>query len=423
MLIYGVFKGIYIGYSITISFLIFVFIAYRMGISPRDIGKNAWEGGKSSFVVLRVFMLIGLVTATWLIAGTIPSIVYYALNIMNPSFFVLFAFLTTSMTSYMLGTSLGTASTMGVILIIMARGADINLNLVGGAILGGCYVGDRCSPMSSSASLIANLTDVELYPMLKKFRKTTIVPFVLALVFYGILSINNPLNTYEDIVLNNMKEYFIIDFIVLLPALIMLVLSIFQINVRKSMVISILVGSIIAIFKQETEIIHLLKTLIFGYRLDPSNPLVKILKGGGLVSMLKPSYVIFVSCAMAGILESIGVFEKSQRLFKNVDNRKGLYLATGISSVASAAFGGNQSIAVVMVNRMMKKVYERLSVDNYELATDISNTAILIAPMIPWNIANFVIANTLELSPVLIVPYASYLYITVIYNYIIKKRT
>ena len=423
ILIYGVIKGIYIGYCITLSLIIFIIISFRMGFGREDILDSAWKGGKRAFVVLKIFLLIGLVTASWLSSGTIPATVYYAMKIMNPRYFVVFAFITTSLVSYMLGTSFGTGSTIGVVLIIMARSGDINLNLIGGAILAGCYVGDRASPMSSSANLISNLTGTELYPMLKKFRKSTIIPLFISILIYLLFSLNNQLNTYGNTILQDISKYFVINIWILLPALTMLTLSILQINVKIAMIISIIIGSFIAVFIQNVEIMDLLKTLFFGYKMDPSNPLATILKGGGIASMMKPGLVIFVSCAMAGVLEKIGLFKKSYNLFKKVNTRVKLFLATAIASLVSAAFGGNQSIAVVMTSQIMKKVYEKLNVDNYELATDISNTTILLSAVIPWNIANFVIANTLGLRPVSIVPYAFYLYIPVLYNYIHFRKS
>lgn len=418
ILLFGLYKGIYIGFCVFTSLLIFTLIALRQGHSFRDIRRRALNSAKKSLVVIRVFILIGLVTASWLTAGTIPAIVYYALRIMNPRFFVLFSFITSCLVSYMLGTSLGTASTIGIVLIIMARTGDINLNLVGGAILGGCYFGDRCSPMSSSANLISNLTGTKFYPMLKNFRRTTLMPLIISILIYFLFSINNPLNTAESTILDDLSNYFTINFIVLLPAVVMLILSIFQINVRKSMFLSAVMGSIIALTIQRVELMSLARNLIFGFSLDDSNSLSGILRGGGLLSMIKPGIVIFISCAMVGVLEEMGIFEKTYQVFKGVKSRSQLFKATAISSFISAAFGGNQSIAVVMVNSIMEKIYQRLEVDNYQLATDISNTAIVISPMIPWNIANFVIANNLGLNPALIVPYAFYLFILPIYNYI-----
>lgn len=424
-LLYTVLSGYFIGYGLLVSFLIFAFISFKQGISLADIKANAWRGGKRAFVVLKVFILIGFVTASWLIGGTIPAIVYYSLKLMNPSLFILFAFLASSAVSYMLGTSFGTVSTIGVVLIIMAKGGDINLNLAGGAILSGIYFGDRSSPMSSSANLLANQTDTDLYTMLKGLRGTGLVPFILTSVIYLLLSFSNPLTIVGTNISSDLQHNFTINFIVLIPAIIMMVLSGFQYNVKKSMFLSVVAGSIIALVLQGESIHNLIKTLIFGYTLEPSNSLAHLLKGGGLISMLKSGLVVFISCAMAGLLEGLSLFEKASQLFSKCNSRGDLLLATGLSSIATAAFGGNQSIAIVMTSQIMKGLYKEKDMDNYILANDISITATLFAAMIPWNIAVLFPAMTLGVSPVSQIPYAFFLFIPFIYNYIsirLKER-
>ncbi len=418
ILIFVAIKGLYIGYGISLSFLIFAAISLKLGKSFKEIGQTALTGGKKAFVVLKVFMLIGLVTASWLIAGTIPSIVYYCMKILNPSFFILFAFLATSMVGYILGTSMGVASTIGIVLMIMARGGDINLNLIAGAILSGCYFGDRTSPMSSSAALVANQTGVEFYPMLKGFRRTTYIPFLIVSLIYLILSLSNPLNNVDSNILTEIKDNFTVNYIVLLPAIVMLILSIFQINVKKSMVISIITGVIMALIVQGASFVDIIKTLIFGFRMAPENPLVNIIKGGGLISMLKACFVVFVSCSMAGLFEGMDLFNRIGNLFRNVHTRAKIFMATGITAFISACFGGNQSIAIVMTSEIMKKVYEDNKIEHYELAIDLANTAVLFAAIIPWNIACLIPANALDVHPASIVPYSFYLFIPFIYNYI-----
>lgn len=423
LLLIGVLRGTFIGYPLIISFLIFAIIYLRKGHSLKDLYATSWNGGKRSFVVLRIFVLIGLITATWLISGTIPGIVYYSLKIMNPKYYILFAFLTSSLVSYMLGTSTGTGSTIGVVLIIMAKGGGVNLSLAGGAILSGCYVGDRMSPMSSCANLVSNLTEVEIYPMLKNFRKSTYLPLIIVSLIYLLFSFTNPLDMGGSNVLKDINESFKISFIILTPALIMLILSTLQVNVKRAMTFSIVSGIIIALFIQNVQLGRLIRVLLLGYKLEPNHPLAAILKGGGLFSMLKPSIVIFVSCAMAGILEGLNIFNEISKTFYNVGDRKTLFLSTGIVSFFTGAFGGNQSIALVMTNGIMNKVYSHLNVDKYSLATDISNTAVLFSPMIPWNIANLLISTILGVSPVKIVPFAFYLYIPFLVNYINYLRT
>lgn len=421
ILLYGVFKGVFIGYCLLASYLIFFLIALKMGYSLKHILKYSWTSGKKAFVVLTIFALIGLVTASWFSAGTIPAIVYYSMQVMIPKYFVVFAFLSSCLVSYMLGTALGTASTIGIVLIIMARTSDININLIGGAILAGCFFGDRTSPMSSSANLVANLTGVDLYPMLKKFVKTNLIPFLVSVIIYLGFSFFNPLNVSDSLVIDQLKENYIINFIILIPALAMLILSIFQLNVKKSMVVSIVLGSLIGVFVQGVSLADLLKTLVLGYQLGPDNPLAEIIKGGGLLSMAKPGFTIFVSCSMAGILEGMNVFSMINKYFKNIKTRSQALFTTGLVSVMTGAFGGNQSIAVVMTSEIMKELYEKENIGSYELATDIGNTAILFAAMIPWNIANLVPATTLSVDPLRIVPYAFYLYVVFIVNYFYLK--
>lgn len=423
LLLIGVLRGTFIGYPLMISFVIFALIYLKKGHSLKELYYTSWNGGKRSFVVLRIFVLIGLITATWLISGTIPSIVYYSLKIMNPEYYIVFAFLTSSLVSYMLGTSTGTASTVGIVLIIMAKGGGVNLNLAGGAILSGCYVGDRMSPMSSCANLVSNLTGTEIYPMLKNFRKTTYLPLLLVSLIYLLFSFSNPLDMGGSNILKDIGESFHISFIILIPALIMLILSTLQVNVKKAMIVSILGGIVIALFIQKVDFVTIIKVLLLGYKLEPNHPLVSILKGGGLFSMLKPSLVIFVSCSMAGILEGLNIFDEISKVFYKTKDRKNLFLSTGIVSFFTGAFGGNQSIALVMTNGIMNKVYKHLDVDNYHLATDISNTAVLFAPMIPWNIANLLISTIIGVSPVKIVPFAFYLYVPFLVNYINYIRT
>ena len=158
VLIFSVLKGIYVGIPLFLSFLTFALISWKRGFSLKDIYTMSYNGSKKSFVVLKIFLFIGAITSVWMAAGTVPGIVYYGIKFMNPKFFILYSFLICTLVSFLLGTALGTVSTAGLALIVMARSGNMNLNIAAGAIMAGAYFGDRCSPMSSSANLVANLT-------------------------------------------------------------------------------------------------------------------------------------------------------------------------------------------------------------------------------------------------------------------------
>ncbi|MBP2666886.1 MAG: Na+/H+ antiporter NhaC-like protein, partial [Firmicutes bacterium] len=150
-------------------------------------------GSKQSLVVIRIFVLIGAITAVWRACGTIPFIVYHGIGLMNAQYFILSAFLLSAMVSFLLGTSFGTVGTMGVVLMVLAKSGNVDVDVTAGAIIAGAYFGDRCSPMSSSATLVAALTGTQLYLNLGNMLKTSVLPFLLSCFGYVFLSLNNPL--------------------------------------------------------------------------------------------------------------------------------------------------------------------------------------------------------------------------------------
>lgn len=421
ILLFGILKGVYIGLPLSLCLIVFLIIAYKRTNSIKNSILMAWNGGKKALIVVKIFILIGIVTAVWLSAGTVPAIVFYGIKFLNPRFFILYTFLISGIVSYMLGTSFGTVGTVGVALMVIAKGGNINPNLAAGAIISGCYFGDRTSPMSSAVNLLANITDTELYPLLKKLFKNTIIPLLIVCGFYFIFSINNPLNVKDSGMEMEISKIYKINIMVLLPAIFMLILSSLKVDVKLSMVISIITGVIIAIVVQNISFDQLIKTIITGYNLDETTFLADIMKGGGIFSMMKAGLVVFISCGMAGILEGINISNNISNLFINIDSRWKLLITTALVSLFTAAFGGNQSIAIVLASQIMKTIYDRLEVDRYELGQDIGNTAIILSPIIPWNISNIIPSSTLHVSGLKFIPYAFYLYMPLLTNLILLR--
>ena len=421
MLMFSIYKGIFIGYPLLISFFIFVMISLHKGYSIKAISKMAYDGGKKSFVVLKIFILIGAITAVWMSSGTVPSIVYYGINLMNPNYFIFYAFIISSLVSFLLGTSLGTVSTVGLALIVMAKSGEVNTSIAAGAIIAGAYFGDRCSPMSSSANLIANLTETELFINIKNMLKSAVLPFILSLILYFVVSLSSPLNTASGGIDKAIVKSFEISILALLPSIIILVLSIFRVNVKISMFLSIALASVLSIYIQGYKINEVLYFILMGFHLDFANPLYLIIKGGGIISMLRPAIVVFISCSLAGIFEGTKTLQSVEKLLLKANSRSSLFLYTTIVSILTAAFGSNQSIAAVLTASLMDKAYKQNSVDKYQMALDLENTGIGLSALIPWNLAAFVPTSTMDVSPVGFIPYAFYLYLLPITSYVILR--
>ncbi|MCX7694248.1 MAG: Na+/H+ antiporter NhaC family protein, partial [Caloramator sp.] len=240
----------------------------------------------------------------------------------------------------------------------------------------------------------------------------------LSIAIYFILSLQKPISFIQNNLNMQILETYKINIIVLIPAIIILILSLFKVDVKLSMFISILTASSIAVFLQKYSIKNVLTFLILGFKLTPSNPLNFILKGGGVVSMWKAALVVFISCALSGIFSGTNMFKSIEDILLKANSRYSLFIYTTITSILTAAFGCNQSISIILTQHLMNKSYENNEVDNYQIALDIENTAVVLAALIPWNIAAFVPTTAMKVSSTGFMPYAVYLYLLPIFNLI-----
>lgn len=417
ILIFSVIKNISIGYSLTACFVLFVIYMRKDGFKINDILKISYRGGKKSFVVLKIFFLIGALVGIWMASGTIPAIVYYCLKYISPSKFILSAFLISCATSFLIGTAFGTVSVIGIPLMVLARSTSMDLNVVAGAIIAGAYFGDRCSPMSSSAYLIANLTQTDVFVNIKNMLYTSILPFSISLIFYYILSFFHPLQILNDDLSIELIRVFNVNAVLLLPALIILLLSLFKVNIKISMLASILSTIVIGFVYQNHQVVDLVYYIVFGFKSNQSIMLQNIIKGGGITSMLKTCYIVFVACVLSGVFEEIKIFDKLKKMLLNMNLKAHkLFGITTLVSIVTGAFGCSQSISIVMTSEIMKDCYSKDQ--NYEFALNLENSAVLISPLIPWNIASLFATTTLNVSSSGHIIYAFYLYILPLIHFI-----
>ena len=411
LLIFSVINNFFIGYPLFIALIIFGLLSLRRNYFFLDVLKMAYEGGKKSLIVLQVFSLIGILTAMWMSAGTIPAIVYYGIKFMDARFFIFYSFIITSLVSFLLGTAFGTVSTIGVAIIVMAKSGDINLAIVTGAIMSGAYFGDRCSPMSSSATLISNLTATNIFDNIKKMFNTGKFPFIITTILYLGLSLENPMIVNNITIDKDLSRVFNIGLLSFTPAIIILVASFFRVKVKKSMTLSIIGALFISHVVEGFSFNDLLKFSIFGFNLDDGLIEGNILNRGGFFSMVKAGVIVFISCSIAGILNGTQMLNSFQEIYRKAQSRFQLFFYTVITSILTSVFGCNQTISIVLTEQLLRNSYSNSSHSKELLSIDLENTTVIVAPLIPWNIGAYIATTTLGVSLYAFIPYAFYLYL------------
>ena len=368
-------------YALIVGYIIFITYGFMKGHNLIVLIKKSFEEVLTVKNILLVFVLIGMITALWRASGTIAFIVYMGSKLISPSILILLTFLLCSILSVLIGTSLGTAATMGVICFSIGKAMGINPYYVGGAVLSGIYFGDRCSPMSTSALLIAELTKTNLYTNIKLMIKTSIIPFVMTCLFYLFLGFNSTVSNINVDVTEIFKQNYNLNIIVIIPAILIIILSILKINVKKTMLVSIIISFIIAMFIQRDSIVVLINYCIFGYH-HPNEKLNLMMKGGGILSMVNVSLIVGISSSYSGIFKETKMLVSLKGYLKEFSKKTSNYFVIFLSSIVSGAIACNQSLGTILTNELCGELVEK-----QKMAITLENTVILLVGLIPWNIA------------------------------------
>lgn len=412
-------KGFSLAWALLLALLLFFGLGLRRGYSAKALAKMAWGKMPRSMIVLRILFFIGILTGLWRSCGTIAFFIYYGIRAITPSLFILVAFLLTVLLSYALGTSFGVTSTAGVVLMALARAGGVNEAIAAGAILSGVYFGDRGAPTSSCASLVAALTETDLLSNVKRMFKTAALPYVLCLVIYTVLSLQNPITTVDETMLSALKESFDISFWTVIPAAIMIVLPFLRMPIRTAMAISGAVAFAVTAAVQHVSVWETLKICILGYY-PTEGMLADVVSGGGLVSMMTPFLMIPLAALYTGILEGTGALNSVQEKLQAASDKIGRLPMMNLLSIAAAMVLCNQTIVVMMEHQIMGRVYARDGAEHEEFAMDIANSGVTIAGLVPWCIACAVPLSMLDVG-IEALPYASLLYLIPICYLFTKK--
>ena len=383
VLVFCVVADISIICALLAGFVIFAFYALKRGFSVKDVAKMSVSGVKTAKNVLITMFLIGVLTGLWREGGTIPAVVCSAVKIMHPDFFVLAVFLVNCIVSFLTGTAFGTAATMGAICMTVANTLGVNPVFVGGAILSGAYFGDRCSFVSTSALLVSELTKTKLHDNVKVMAKSAFVPFAFTCLIYLVygLSVQKNAVAVSDVGALFESE-FKMGFAAFLPAAAILVLSFAKVNVKTTMLASIAVSVPVCLFNEKSTLSDILTSAVFGFEAK-NEALSSMINGGGAVSMIRVVVIVCISSCYSGIFEETGLLDSVKKTADKMSRKFSSFAAVLASSVLSSIVSCNQTLSIMLTHQLCCDVEK----DNKKLALFLENSAVVLAPLVPWSIA------------------------------------
>ncbi|GAB1858511.1 Na+/H+ antiporter NhaC family protein [Flavobacteriaceae bacterium MHTCC 0001] len=372
---------------------------------PYDIMlKEIAENIKSTTGALLILLMVGALAGTWLISGIIPSMIYYGLQILNPTIFLAACVIICSVISIATGSSWTTSATVGIALVGIGDTLGISMGMSAGAVLSGAYFGDKMSPLSDTTNLAPAMAGGELFSHIKYMAYTTIPTIIITLVIFIVIGLSIDTNgtpQIQDKLEAITSAFTISPWLFIVPALV-----IFMIVKKTPPLIALLIGALLggitAIIAQPTIVATTAGTDVLNFNSaykgvmnaltvdtaieTSSKELNDLFTSGGMKGMLGTIWLIVCAMVFGGVMDAIGALSRiTKSLLHIATTAFGLFVSTVASCLALNLTASDQYLALVVPGKMFKKAYEDKGLAPENLSRTLEDSGTVTSVLIPWN--------------------------------------
>ena len=379
-LVAGMLLGLPLELSLFAGLVLFVLYGAWRGNGLGELARMALRGPRTIGSVIVLFVVIGALTASWRAAGTIPAITCWSSSLVSAATLVPVSFALCCAMSLLTGSSFATAATVGVICMTVAEAMGANTALVGGAIMSGSFFGDRCSPLSSAAVLVATLTGTQVFDNVRRMVRTAMPPTLASLAAYALLGLLFQRAGEAPSFFGAFSASFDLSWYVYLPMAVILVLSLMKRPVVQTMLASLACSLVLCVVAQGTALTEIPGLLLFGYRSgDPA--LARMVNGGGILSMGEIALIITIASTYSGIFEETGLLTGLRDYVNRLASGCTPFLSVLLTSIVTCAISCDQVVAIMLTAQLCSETEG----DGSALALDLENSAAIIPAVVPWS--------------------------------------
>ena len=391
------------------------------------VAEAASQGIASVTTAIFILLGVGALIGTWNMSGTIPTMVYYGIQMMSPDWFYLATVVICGAISMGIGSSWTTAGTIGVGLVGLSTLLGLSPTITAGAVISGAYFGDKLSPLSETTILTAQLTGNDIYAHLRAQAWTSVPAMLIAIIVFACIGFFGQAATVDGGVmateLEQLKDMFWITPLNLLPLAFLIVLSLKKVPPSLAITASAMVAGVLAAFLQPQVVLDFVDSpelsspaafvkgtwlaMSSGFQANTGTPAVdSLLSRGGMDSMLLTIWLIIGALAFGTMLDKFGLLSK---LITPVLLRA---KTTGklIGTVAATALGlniiaGDQYIALVLPARLFQVEFRKRGLNTTNLSRAVADAGTVTSPLVPWNSCGAYMAAVLGVPTLMYLPF------------------
>ncbi|NRA61083.1 MAG: Na+/H+ antiporter NhaC [Psychrobium sp.] len=394
-------------------------IGVKNGYKWPELEEAIIKGISLSMTAILILLAVGSLIGTWLLSGTVPTMIYFGLQILSPDIFYTASCILCAVVALSIGSSWTVAATIGVALMGVATGLGMSLPITAGAIISGAYFGDKMSPLSDTTNLAPAVAGTDLFTHIKHMAWTSMPSFAFSLVVFTILGLTETVNadtTRIQALSDGLTGKFHIAWYLLVPLVVTLGLAIKKVPAFPAVFIGALIGGLWAMLFQQDLIatlagaelntiganVTVVWTAMFdGVSIETGNSdLNDLLSGGGMSSMLTTIWLILTAMVFGAVMEKVGLLKRVVELLVSFsESASSLIITTIVTAFGSNFLTADQYISIVMPGRMFKDEYEKRGLAPENLSRALEDGGTVTSVLIPWNTCGAYMQSVLLVSP------------------------
>lgn len=397
---------------------------FVFGTDYKEIQGRAIRSIILAMEAVIILLIVGALIGLWIISGVVPAMVFYGIQMIGPSVFLLVACLVCSVVSVSIGSSWSTMGTVGLALIGIGQALGFPLPLVAGAIISGAYFGDKMSPLSDTTNLAPGVVGSELFTHIRNMIYTTAPAYALTIIAFGLIGLFYEPGSLDGTETGGIQEVIAGEFnvspwLLLVPAVV-IILAARRVPAIPALVIGGLLGAACAIFTQSQQLsgadgggsvraayMTLITTAYDGYSIDTGNGAVDdLLSRGGMMSMSNTVLLILMAMLFGGVMEATGMLQRiAETLLSAVRGAGSLIGATVGTCIVFNIVAAEQYLAIVVPGRMFRDAFEKQGLDPRNLSRALEDGATVTSVLVPWNTCGAFATGVLGVSTFAYAPY------------------
>ena len=396
---------------LLIAFVVLMVYGRLRGFTWDTIIDGMRTGLRAGVDPLVIFLTIGVLIATWIFSGTIPTVMFWGFKIISIQFFLPTVFLVCTLVGIACGSSFTSVSTMGIAFIGIGTTLHFSPGLTAGAIVSGAFCGSNISPLSGTTNLAASTGEIDIYTHIKSLLWTDLPAWIISLIFFTLMGLHpKPASLHTiNVMLDQLQNNFWISPWTMLPVILLIILAIFKVPAIPSLGLGALSAVILGwIHNPNISINSITELIMNGFVAHTPNKNINLLLSkGGISSMLTSLALIIFALALGGLLikfNIIGVI--ITKIEESVKGIVGLTISAALTCIGVNLLVGEHYLAIILPGESFKEAFDHHNLPRTALTRVLNDAGAAINAVVPWSVSGVFIAGTLRVNPLDFIPFA-----------------